>query len=168
MTPLSPDASAPTVTDRIVALLNAAGVAYTRLEHPVVKTSEEAARTRGTPLEIGGKSLLFKIGKTSDFRLFVVSAARRTDNRPMRRFFGVQKLRFARREELMVHTGLEPGCVPPFGPPVFDVPLYVDTHLAGLEEIAFTAANHRLSIRMKMADYLAVAKPAAVFSFSRP
>ena len=111
--------------------------------------------------------LLFKIGKQPDFRLFVVSAALRTDNRPMRRFFGVQKLRFARREELLSLTGLEPGCVPPFGRPLFDLPLYVDAGIAAGDEIAFTAADHRVSIRMKMADYLAVAKPEAVFSFSR-
>ena len=160
-------AAATSVTQRIVSLLDAAGVPYERMEHPVVRTSEEAARTRGTPLEIGGKSLLFKIGKKADFRLFVVSAALRTDNRPMRRFFGVQKLRFARREELLAHTGLEPGCVPPFGAPIFDVPLYVDASLAAGAEIAFTAADHRVSIRMKVADYLTVAKPTAVFAFSR-
>ena len=164
MTPRSP---VPSLTDRIVSMLDAAGVPYHRLEHAAVKTSEEAALTRGTPLAIGGKSLLFKIGKQPDFRLFVVSAALRTDNRPMRRFFGVQKLRFARREELLSLTGLEPGCVPPFGRPLFDLPLYVDAGIAAGEEIAFTAADHRVSIRMKMGDYLAVAKPEAVFAFSR-
>ncbi|HCH63110.1 MAG TPA: hypothetical protein DFR83_09915 [Deltaproteobacteria bacterium] len=156
-----------TTTERIMSLLDSAGVPYRCIEHPVVRTSEEAARVRGTPLEIGGKSLLFKIGKKSDFCLFVVSAALRTDNRPMRRFLGVQKLRFARREELLSHTGLEPGCVPPFGAPIFDLPLYVDERLAAGEEIAFTAADHRMSIRMKMADYLTVANPTGVFAFSR-
>ncbi len=159
--------SPPSVTETILALLDEAGVAYTRIDHPVVKTSEEAAQTRGTPLEIGGKSLLLKIGKKPDFRLFVVSASRRTDNRPLRKFLGVQKLRFARRDELLAHTGLEPGCVPPFGRPVFALPVYVDAHLAAGDEIAFTAADHCVSIRMKMADYLAVAQPEAVFSFSR-
>ena len=99
--------------------------------------------------------------------LFVLSAARRTDNRPMRHHLGVQKLRFARREELLTHTGLEPGCVPPFGHPLFNLPVYVDASLAAGEEIAFTAADHRLSIRMAMGDYLAVARPAGIFDFSR-
>jgi Ala-tRNA(Pro) deacylase len=158
---------APSVSETILTLLEASGVPYTRIDHPVVKTSEEAARTRGTPLAIGGKSLLLKIGKKPDFRLFVVSASRRTDNRPLRKFLGVQKLRFARREELLAHTGLEPGCVPPFGRPVFDLPVYVDAHLAAGAEIAFTAADHCVSIRMQMSDYLALAQPEAVFAFSR-
>lgn len=119
-------------------------------------------------LAIGGKSLLFKIGKRPDFRLLVLSAARRTDNRLIRKHFGVQKLRFARTEELLEHTGLRPGCVPPFGRPIFDLPLYVDQELADKAEIAFTPADHRISVRMAMADYLAVAAPVDVFAFSRP
>lgn len=154
-------------TRAIFALLDQAGVPYERIEHPAARTSEEAAAVRGTPLAIGGKSLLFKIGKQPDFRLCIVSAARQTDNRPMRKFFGVQKLRFARREELLQHTGLAPGCVPPFGRPIFDLPLFVDAALADEEELAFTAANHQISVRMRMADYLAVARPDGVFHFSR-
>jgi prolyl-tRNA editing enzyme YbaK/EbsC (Cys-tRNA(Pro) deacylase) len=153
-------------TQAILALLDASGRPYERMDHPPIRTSEDAARLRGTDLAIGGKSLLFKIGTEPDFRLFVVSGARRTANRPMRHFFGVQKLRFARREELFQHTGLEPGCVPPFGRPIFDLPVYVDALLAKGSHIAFSAADHRVSVRMKMADYLAVAQPDGVFSFS--
>ena len=162
-----PVAGGSVVTRALLGLLDDAGVPYARIAHPPVRTSEDAARLRGTPLEIGGKSLLFKIGKQPDFRLFVLSAARRTDNRPMRHHLGVQKLRFARREELLTHTGLEPGCVPPFGHPLFNLPVYVDASLAAGEEIAFTAADHRLSIRMAMGDYLAVARPAGICDFSR-
>lgn len=156
-----------TVTKDIFALLDASGCPYERIDHPAVRTSADAARLRGTPLSIGGKSLLFKIGKQPDFRLFIVAASRRTANRPLRQFFGVQKLRFARREELLAHTGLEPGCVPPFGRPIFDLPVYVDSALAAGEELAFTAADHRISVRMKMADYLAAAKPDGVFAFGQ-
>ena len=154
-------------TRAIFALLDASGVAYSRQHHAAVDSSEHAAKLRGVPLAMGGKSLLFKIGKRPDFRLLVISAAQRTDGRLIRKHFGVQKMRFARTEELMAHTGLRPGCVPPFGRPIFDLPVYVEAELAAREEIAFTAADHRISVRMKVADYLAVAKVDGVFSFCR-
>jgi len=155
------------VTQAIFELLEGSGRPFERLDHPPVRTSEHAAELRGTPLSIGGKSLLFKVGKKPDFRLFVLKASQRTENRPMRKFFGVQKLRFARPEELLAHTGLTPGCVPPFGRPVFDLPVYVDAELAAGDEIAFTAADHRISVRMAMADFLEIAQPDGIFAFAR-
>jgi len=155
------------VTQAIFALLDASGRPFSRQEHIALTSSEHAAELRGVPLAMGGKSLLFKIGKRPDFRLMVVSAARRTDNRLIRKHFGVQKLRFARTEELLAHTGLTPGCVPPFGRPIFDLPVYVDAELAGREEVAFTPGDHRISVRMRMEDYLAVARVDGVFGFSR-
>ena len=155
------------VTESIFALLDASGVPYQRQHHAAVESSEHAAQLRGVPLAMGGKSLLFKIGRRPDFRLMVISAAQRTDGRRMRHHFGVQKMRFARTEELLAHTGLRPGCVPPFGRPIFDLPVYVDAELAAGEELAFTAADHRVSVRMAMADYLAVARVDGVFDFRR-
>lgn len=154
------------VTKAIFRMLEASGRPYTRVDHVAATSSPHAAQLRGAPLAIGGKSLLFKIGRSPDFRLLVVSAARRTENRRIRRHFGVQKLRFARPEELLAHTSLRPGCVPPLGRPIFDLPVFVDAALAASDEIAFTAADHRISVRMAMADYLAVAQPDGIFPFS--
>ncbi len=155
-------------TKQIFGLLRASGHPHTWQHHAPIVSSLHAAELRGASLAIGGKSLLFKIGKQPDFRLMVLSAARLTDNRLIRKHFGVQKLRFARPEELLAHTGLRPGCVPPFGRPVFDVPLYVDQELAEKAEIAFTPADHCISVRMAMAHYLEVSAPVDVFAFSRP
>lgn len=116
---------------------------------------------------MGGKSLLFKRGKRRDFCMVVVSAAAATDNRILRKYLGVQRLRFATRDELHHHTGLTPGCVPPFGHPVFDLPLYVEAGLAAGDTIAFTAGDHRVSIVMQMADYLELAQPDGIFAFAR-
>lgn len=77
-------------------------------------------------------------------------------------------MRFATAEELLALTGLTPGCVPPFGHPIFDIPLYVDRSIVDNDEIAFSAGLHTASIRMRTADYLRAAQPAATFSFSQP
>lgn len=148
---------------RIATLLG--DVEHAVLDHPAAFSAEEAAAARGTPLEIGGKSLVLKIGK-SGFAMFVVSGARRTSNKHIRHGLGIQRLRFARREELASLTGLSPGCIPPFGRPVFELPLYVDAHTLELPRIAFSLGSHERSVVMKTADWARVARPDRVFDFS--
>ncbi len=159
MTDLTPSL----VRSRIEALLD--GVDYERIVHPPTHSAEQASEVRGTPLAIGGKSLVFKLGKR-DFAMLVVSGARRTSNRAIRHGLGVQRLRFARPEELRHHTGLTPGCVPPFGRPVFDLPLYVDQGTVDQERIAFSLASHEESVVMRTADWLRIANPTRIFPFS--
>jgi len=48
------------VTDRLERWLREAGVAFEIMEHAPVRTSEEAARVRGTPLEAGAKALVVR------------------------------------------------------------------------------------------------------------
>jgi len=158
-----------TVSDRIAALLREQSAPFERIEHAESRTSEEVAAARGTPLAIGGKSLVMKLDAgDDDFGLFVVSAARRTQSRALRRRLGLRRFRFATPAELLSLTGLTPGCVPPFGRPVLDLPLYVDQSIADNDEIAFSVGLHTVSFRMATADYLRAAKPVAVFPFSRP
>jgi len=102
---------------------------------------------------------------------FVILALRGSDtvfNRAFRSHLHLRRYRFATLEELGALTGLTPGCVPPFGRPIFDLPLYVDLQLAALDQIAFTAGSHTDSIVMGTCDWLAVAKPTDVFEFSKP
>lgn len=153
------------VADRIVALLRAHAVPYEIVDHPRAISAEEAAANRGTPLAMGGKSLVMKLERT--FAVLVVGGDRAIDNRKLRRHLGLRRYRFATAEELATLTGLTPGAVPPFGRPVFDLPLYVDADRAVLEPLAFSLASHTRSVRMATADWLRVATPTEVFPFTR-
>ena len=135
------------------------------IDHGPARTATEAAAARGTPLQIGGKSIVMKLGQT--FAMLVVGSDRQVDNRLLRRHLGVRRYRFATVEELARLTGLSPGAVPPFGRPVFDLPLYVDADRARLDRIAFSLASHRRSVCMATSDWLAVAKPDDIFAFTR-
>lgn len=154
------------VQERLAALL--ARVPHTVLEHPYADTGLAVAAARGTPVEIGGKSLVMKLDRGLGFAMLVVGGGdRRIDNLALRRHLRVRRYRFATVEELHALTGLAPGCVPPFGRPVFDLPLFVDTSVAQRSEIAFSAASHTRSIRMAVSDWLAVARPTDIFAFAR-
>jgi prolyl-tRNA editing enzyme YbaK/EbsC (Cys-tRNA(Pro) deacylase) len=153
------------VLDAIRRLLTDAGVPFREVQHQPTYTSEESARARGEDLHTGGKALVLK---TDDvFRLFVLPADRKLDSAAVKRRLGVKKTRFATADELKDLSGLVPGSVPPFGPPILPFELYVDEAIRGNERIAFNAGSLTDSIILGTADYLAVAKPT-LFIFSSP
>ena len=143
--------------DRIRGFLDEQAVAYRTVSHGPTLTSEASAEARGEDIRIGGKALLIKTGDV--FRLFVLSAAAKLDSDAVRRLCSVKKLRFATREELLEMTGLVPGSVPPFGPPLLPFELFVDETVAANECIAFNAGSLTDSIVMGTSDYLRVARP---------
>ena len=145
-------------------LLTEAGITFREVHHEPTRTSEESAKARGEELRIGGKALLMKGDEV--FRLFVLPADRKLDSGAIRREFGWKKLRFATPEELHERTGLVPGSVPPFGPPILPFDLCLDQAATQNPRIAFNAGSLTDSIILAMFDYLAVAKPSRVFAFS--
>lgn len=155
--------STPTFT-KIITWLDETAVPRRVLHHEPTPTSEDSARVRGEDIAIGGKALLLKCGK--EFHLFVISAAKRLDSKAIRKYLGVKKVRFATADELMERTGLIPGSVPPFGRPVLDFKLYIDTSIAENPRIAFNAGSITDSVILDIKDYLEIAQ-GEVFQFSK-
>ena len=154
------------VQERIQTLFDAHDVHYTILQHDYADTSQSVAHARSTPLHWGGKALVFKLGKTKQFALFVINADRQIQSKQIRQHLGLSRLRFATKEELLTLTALTPGCVPPFGAPIFDLPLYVDSHLVQQETIAFSMGSHTTSVTLSVKEYLEVAQPTGIFDFA--
>ncbi len=144
--------------------LEAEGVPFEERAHEVVSTAAAAAAARGTPLEIGAKTILFKVD--ASFALFAFSAARALHSLLVRRKLGVRRTRFATSEELSSLAGLERGAVPPFGKPILPFPLYADPSLLENRQIAFTPGCRDHSIIMESAAWKALAEPT-VFPFVR-
>ncbi|NOX60206.1 MAG: hypothetical protein GXP29_15285 [Planctomycetes bacterium] len=144
-------------------MLDRAEIPYRCIHHEITRTSEESARVRGEDVRIGGKALLVK---TDDvFRLFVLSAARRFRSAAVKRHLGCKRVRFATSDELLESTGLAPGSVPPFGRPILEFDLFVDSSIVANDRIAFNAGSLTDSITMNVEDYLRVCEPE-VFDFS--
>lgn len=149
--------------EQIRAWLRAENVGFREVHHEPTRTSEDSARARGEELRVGGKALLIKVD--AEFRLFVLSAEKKLDSGAIRRRFEAKKARFATSEELVELTGLVPGSVPPFGPPILPFPLYVDPSVMANERIAFNAGSLTDSIILAVEDYGRLAKPE-VFGFA--
>ena len=146
-------------------MLDERGIAYRCLHHEPTRTSEESARVRGEPVEIGGKALVVKVDDT--FHIFVLSAALKFDSAAVKKQFNARKIRFATAEELMDLTSLVPGSVPPFGQPILPFDLHIDTSITQNDRIAFNAGSLTDSVILDTTDYLTIAG-GNVASFSRP
>lgn len=149
------------VLSRILGILDDADVDFRQLEHEPTLTSEESARVRGEPLEIGGKAMVVKADH--DFHLVVISAACRLKSSRLKRALKARKLRFATADELFELTGLVPGSVPPFGPPVLSLALHVDVSIMNQTRIAFNAGSLTNSVIMNRDDWYDIAgKPPII------
>lgn len=144
------------LTERLLAYLDENGVEHRVMHHEPVRTSEEAARVRGTPLESGAKALVYR----ADGRpvLLVLPADRRIDSRAFKGTFGVKNLSMVSPEELHELTGLEVGAVPPFGN-LMGLDTYVDERLLDLPVISFNAGSRTTSVVMKPGDYRRLVNP---------
>lgn len=154
-----------TMLTKVRHLLDKQGINFKEKEHAPTYTSEESAAARGEDLAVGAKALLLK---TDDvFRLFVLPANLKLDSGAIKRELKVKKIRFATAEELREMTGLVPGAVPPFGPPVLPFELFADEAVGTLNDrVAFNAGSLTNSIIMAAKDWAEIAQPRR-FSFGR-
>ena len=144
------------LTRRLLDLLAANGVPHRVLRHRPVRTSEEAARVRGTPLAAGAKALVCQ----ADDRvvLIVVPADRRLDNRAFRRQAGVRSVRMVDADRVEGLVGAPVGAVPPFGS-LMSLPTYADRAVGERPEISFNAGARDISVTMAGPDYAALERP---------
>jgi Ala-tRNA(Pro) deacylase len=154
-----------TVLEKICSYLSDQSIEFKQVHHQPTFTSEESARARGESIKIGGKALLIKVDQK--FILAVLSAERSLDSSAFLKLIKAKKSRFATKEELLEMTGLVPGCVPPFGKPIFEYELIVDRSIKENNEIAFNAGSLTDSIIMKVDDYLKVSQPNQIALISK-
>jgi Ala-tRNA(Pro) deacylase len=146
------------VHEHLVRHLLTAGVSFRQVHHEPTPTSADAARARGEPIGCGAKALLLKTGEK--FRLFVLPADRKLDSALVKKQLGVDRLRFASKEELLALTGLVPGSVPPFGEPILPFELIADVAIGSVyPHVAFNAGSLTDSIIMSATDWDRVAQP---------
>lgn len=153
----------PPLFQQLISYLEERRIPFRSVHHEPTFTSEESAKARGEEVRIGGKAILMKID--DDFKLFVLSAALKVDSKKIKEHFHAKSIRFATKEELMDLTGLVPGSVPPFGPPILPVPLFLDLSILENEKIAFNAGSLTDSLILNTADYRSVVQ-AEQFLFS--
>lgn len=138
----------------ILELLEQQNIHYQRVSHAPAETCEQSAEFRGMPMEIGGKSLLFKAKQ--GYAMIVLPAHAQVDSNKVRKHLQSQKLRFASAEELMDLAGVEKGALPPFGNGLLAIPMHLDVSLKQNRHIAFNCGVNTESVILAMDDYLSL------------
>lgn len=149
------------VYKNILDLLNKNNIKYQKYEHEPVFTSEEAAKVRGTTVHQGAKALVMQADK--EFIMLVLPADLKADLEAIQKNKEYKKLVMASKESVKAKTGLEVGCIPPFGS-LLGLKTFVDSRLSENNEIAFNTGRHDRSVKMSYADFVKLEKPE-VLSF---
>jgi Ala-tRNA(Pro) deacylase len=120
-------------------------------------------------MHVRGRQVAKAVMIKADDRLVmaVLPAHHRVNLDRFKEAIGAAQARLAAETEFKgLFPDCETGAMPIFGN-LYGVPVYVDRALARDEEIVFNAGTHTEAIRMKFADFLALAGPTlAEFSES--
>jgi Ala-tRNA(Pro) deacylase len=144
------------VYDKIIGLLKANNFDFDAYEHAAVKTSEEAAKIRNTPMHAGAKALVMFADEKPV--MVVVPGDKKADTKKLKELYDIRDLRMATPDEVQKVTGVAIGAVPPFGH-IFNTPLYMEKSLQENTKIFFNAGLHTKSVSMDEKDFEKVAHP---------
>ncbi len=153
---------------RIKEILDHVKVEYTHLTHDYVRTSEDAAKIRGTNIEDAAKAIILKAEYKDDagiksyrFIQAIIPANQRIDLKKLKMILESKNVSLASPDEVLERTGCTVGSVPPFGK-IFDIPMYMDGSILEKDSIVFSAGTHNDSIQMKAQDYYDILEPVVV------
>ena len=144
-------------TMKIEEYLDKQGVQYELHDHPPAYTAQEVAKEEHVSGNMLAKTVV--VHDSKGYAMCVLPASYKLDMTKVAKVLHVPRTRLADEQEMAkLFPDAEVGAEPPFGK-LYDIPTYVDEHLANREEIVFQAGTHREAIRMKYADYEALAEP---------
>lgn len=168
------------ITQKIINFLDNEKIKYKRILHQECRTSQESSEARaqgGGGIVIGAKAILMKVDRKevgTEFHVFVLPGEKQIDSKVLKKALKAQfndfaRFRFSTTNEMSEITGgLIPGTMPPFGKPIFEniAHLFIDSTLLEHEIIGFNAACLTQSLIISTQDYLKVAFPSKILSFT--
>jgi Ala-tRNA(Pro) deacylase len=146
------------LVERVLRLLETAGVAFETLPHREAFTAQgvaAAAHVSGWKL---AKVLVVR-SPGDEPVMVVLPASCRLDPAALAQVLGKPGVSLLPESELAaLFPDCEAGAMPPFGQP-YGLPVWVDACFPKSSELAFQAGNHHEVVRMRYADYERVARP---------
>jgi Ala-tRNA(Pro) deacylase len=139
-------------------LLTREGAPFEVISHREVYTAQERAATCHVPGRRFAKVVIVRDGAW--YAMAVLPATAQLDLLELRRQTRRYALAMASEDDF---AGLFPDCeigaMPPFGR-IFGLPVYLDLAFAAGDEIVFESGTHREEVRLPMAAYIRVERPA--------
>jgi Ala-tRNA(Pro) deacylase len=142
---------------KLKEFLDSQKVKYVSMTHSPAFTAQEIAATA----HVSGKQLAKTVIVKMDDHLamIVLPANDQVNFSKLKEATGCSKVDLASESEFKEKfTGCEVGAMPPFGS-LYDMPVFVSSHLKSQDHILFNAGSHSELMQMAFADYERLVKP---------
>ncbi|MDD5544322.1 MAG: YbaK/EbsC family protein [Acidobacteriia bacterium] len=148
------------IPDRLKEYLEAQAVPYTHCTHRLAYTAQGVAAAQHVPGSAMVKTVIMRGGEK--FFMVVLPATRKVDLPALEHALPYDKIQLASEYEFAVlFPDSEVGAMAPFGN-LYGLPVFVDTHLSGCNEIVFNAGTHTDTIRMSYQDFNRLVHPTVI------
>lgn len=140
----------------VIAALDALGIPFERYEHPAVASAVDAEEHWTGIQAVHCKNLFLRNQKGTRHYLVILKHLKRADLRAVANQIGDGKLSFGSPERLMVHLGVTPGSVSPFGlihDAAHDVRVCLDRDLKTDGRISFHPNINTATVVIAFADF---------------
>lgn len=146
--------------DKLHALLDREGVAYTVETHDYAVTAHQVAGIEGISGYDVAKPVLVSVG--GQLAMIVVPGAEVLDLERVSEVLGHNEVRLATEEEFVsVFDDCEPGAEPPFGN-LYGLPTFMDEDLRVRSQLVCRDGSHTQTITIDPADYVRLVRPEIV------
>jgi Ala-tRNA(Pro) deacylase len=150
-------AEATMLSPRLHNFLDQQHSSYATLTHDRTVTAHETASATHVSRQLFAKTVMLNVDGT--LAMMVMPAAYRVDLTRLSRALGGRMVELADETEFKdAFPDCEVGAMPPFGN-LYGMPVYVDSRLAGQEDIAFNAGTHTDAVRMPYKEFERLAQP---------
>ena len=150
--------------EKLLEFLDDNGVAYEMQSHPQAYAARETAVKAQVPMPLFAKTVLVRLDGL--MAMAVVPSDHKVNFNMLRQAAGANTISLALESEFEARfPDCDLGAMPPFGN-LYDMAVYVDSHLAGTETLPFNAGTHTETITMPYADFERLVEPhTAQFGF---
>jgi Ala-tRNA(Pro) deacylase len=148
------------ILKKLREIFDEAKVPYEIYTHPLAYTAQEIAAQQHVSGNEMAKVVMLEVDDA--LVMGVIAGNHKVSLERVRASLGAARVRLATEDEFISRfPGCEIGAMPPFGN-LFGLKLFVDPALEKDEYIYFNAGNHVQTVKMKYADFVALAKPQVV------
>jgi Ala-tRNA(Pro) deacylase len=134
-------------------------------QHPLAYTAQGVAASEHIPGKVVAKVVI--VSADQQMVMLVLPAPSHVDFNRVGQTLGAREVRLVEESALKAaFPDCEVGAMPPFGT-LYQLPMYVEKHLAEDEAIVFPVGTHTETMRLTYADYERLVHPAMA-EFARP
>ena len=150
--------------EKLLEFLDESEVKYDLHEHAQAYAARETAIKAGVPIRLFAKTVLVRLDGLMS--MAVVPSDHKINFNLLRQAAEADTISLALEHDFEKRfPDCDLGAMPPFGN-LYDMTVYVDSHLAAVDIITFNAGTHTETITMDFADFERLAAPnMAQFAF---